>query len=112
MQNLAYQRCFNHAAREAVARCPECKQFFCRECVTEHEDRVLCAACLRKLAKIPLVKRPAFVTITRFAQCAAGLLVAWFFFFLIGEGLLRLPASFHEGTLWQVPWMEKGDSGE
>jgi hypothetical protein len=31
-------------------------------------------------------------------------LVAWYFFFLIGEGLLKIPASFHEGTLWQVQW--------
>ena len=33
----------------------------------------------------------------------AGLVVAWFFFHLLGEILLALPSSFHEGTLWQVP---------
>ena len=26
--------------------------------------------------------------------------------FVIGEGLVRLPGSFHEGTLWQAPWTE------
>ena len=46
MTALAHQRCFNHALREAAARCPGCGNFFCRECVTEHDDRVLCAACL------------------------------------------------------------------
>ena len=51
MQNLAHQRCFNHAVREAVARCPECGQCFCRECITEHDDRVVCAACLKKLTR-------------------------------------------------------------
>jgi hypothetical protein len=107
MPNLAYQRCFNHAAREAVARCPGCKQFFCRECITEHDDRVLCAGCLKKLAAVPLTKRPAFVGVIRIAQCALGILIAWFFFFLIGESLVRLPDSFHEGTVWRVPWMEK-----
>src|SRR5260370_40731650 len=100
MQNLIYQRCFNHAQREAVARCPACGQFFCRECITEHEDRVICAACLRKLARVPLLKRRGFAGVLRVSQCALGLLAAWFFFYLIGEGLLAMPASFHEKTLW------------
>jgi hypothetical protein len=105
--NLSYQRCFNHAEREAVARCPECGQFFCRECVTEHDDRMICAACLKKVAHVPLTRRRGFVTVVRAVQCVAGVVIAWFFFFLIGESLLRLPDSFHEGTLWQVPWIEK-----
>jgi hypothetical protein len=61
MQNLLLQRCFNHGMREAAARCPECGRFYCRECITEHDDRVLCSACLKKLARAPLAKRPAFV---------------------------------------------------
>ena len=44
MEDLVHQRCFNHMLREAVACCPECRRYFCRECVTEHEDKVLCAA--------------------------------------------------------------------
>src|SRR5437867_12018246 len=107
MPSLAHQLCFNHAEREAVARCPECRRFFCRECVTEHDDRVICAACLRKLAHQPLLKRPAFAAALRAMQCALGLFVAWFFFYLIGTGLLALPNSFHEGTLWQVNWFVK-----
>lgn len=107
MANLLHQRCFNHVSREAVARCPECRQFFCRECVTEHEDRVVCSACLKKLARVPLVKRPAFRNVMRLAQCAAAIVIVWFFFFLIGEGLLKIPTSFHEGTLWQVNWADQ-----
>lgn len=107
MQSLTYQRCFNHAAREAVARCPECRQFFCRECVTEHDDRVVCTACLKKLARTPLMKRSAFVKVVRCGQCLAALLIVWFFFFLIGDILLRIPAQVHEGTLWQVNWKDQ-----
>jgi hypothetical protein len=107
MQNLAHQRCFNHGLREAVARCPECKNFFCRECITEHDDRVLCSTCLKKHAEVPARKRPAFVTLKRAAQCTFGLLIAWFFFFVIGELLVRVPTSFHEGTMWEVPWLER-----
>ena len=99
---LAQQRCCNHALREAAARCPGCGNFFCRECVTEHDDRVLCAACLKKNVRPPLAQRFASAQIFRVAQFAFALLLAWFFFFLIGAGLLKLPSSFHEGTLWQA----------
>jgi len=102
MPDLTHERCFNHAAREAVARCPECGHCFCRECITEHDDRVVCAACLKRLTHKPLTKRPAFVHFLRLAQVAFGILIAWFFFFVIGESLLKLPDSFHEGTLWQA----------
>ena len=107
MQSLANQRCFNHALREAAARCPECKQFFCRECITEHDDRILCTACLARLTKRPLTKRLALTQIFWLLQCAVGLLIAWYFFFLIGEDLLKLPNSFHEGTLWQKHWTDQ-----
>jgi hypothetical protein len=36
-----------------------------------------------------------------------GVMVVWFFFYLIGEGLLSLPTSFHEGTLWKARWWEE-----
>lgn len=107
MQNLAQQRCFNHAEREAVARCPECGRFFCRECVTEHDGRALCAACLKKLVRVPLLKRRGVMQFLHFAQGVAGVVLAWFCFYLLGERLLSLPDEFHEQTLWQVPWVEE-----
>ena len=107
MQNLAHQRCFNHAGREAVARCPECGQCFCRECITEHDDRVVCAACLKKLTQHSFTRHAAFAWLLRFVQCSFGVLVVWFFFFLIGEQLMKLPDASHEGTFWQVPWIDQ-----
>ena len=106
MQPLARQRCFNHAQREAAARCLECGQFFCRECVSEHDDRVICASCLAKVARTPLTRRQGFIGTLRFAQCLLGVVTLWFFFYLIGEGLLAIPASFHEGTLWRANWLD------
>jgi hypothetical protein len=105
--SVLHQRCFNHAAREAVARCPECGHFFCRECVTEHDDRVICASCLKKLSHVPLLRRRGFAVAVHLAQCALGIFVVWFFFYLIGESLVGLPNSFHEGTLWHVDWMDR-----
>lgn len=107
MATLTFQRCLNHADREAVARCPECTRFFCRECVTEHDDRVLCAACLKKLAHVPLTQRPLFANIVRVFQCALAILLAWFFFFVIGEKLSREPNTFHKETFWRVPWIDQ-----
>jgi hypothetical protein len=89
------QRCANHPGREAAARCPECRSYFCRECVTEHEDRVLCAACIRaltasrKTAVSPFVKRVAAAL-----PVSLGLLTAWLFFYLVGRSLfLRQPEA-------------------
>ena len=107
MLNVAQQRCFNHAIREAVARCPECRRPFCRECVTEHDDRVLCAACLKALQAHQTKKRRTLSGLLRLTQFAVGLVVAWFFFSLAGEALLRLPDSFHEGSVWTVPLLER-----
>ncbi len=102
MESLVHQRCFNHATREAVARCPECKRFFCRECVTEHEERVLCSGCLARLALRVPARGISLAILLRLAQCGVGVLVAWFFFLLIGQSLLKLPDSFHKQALWRA----------
>lgn len=107
MEPLSQQRCFNHLPREAVARCPDCARYFCRECVTEHDDRVICAACLKQISMPPLTRRRARTGAVRLLQCLLGFLTVWFFFYLIGDGLLRLPTSFHEGTLWEVHWLDR-----
>lgn len=105
MTAIARQRCANHPEREAAARCPECGRSFCRECITEHEDRVICAGCLRRLAETSAAARPprlAATTFGRLLQLGAAVLCAWFYFHLLGRVLLTIPSSFHEGTLWKT----------
>lgn len=104
---LHLQRCFNHAAREAVARCPECGRHFCRECVSEHEDRLLCAGCLAKVAKRPLRQRGGFQLAARLAKAGVGLLVAWLFFYGLASVLMRIPTAYHQGSLWKPHWGEE-----
>ncbi len=97
---LSRQKCRRHAFREAVARCMECNGFFCRECVTEHEDRLLCSDCLLKLAG---KSKKKFTILFRSFQLSWGLVCLfflWFFFYEIGKFLLSLPADFHDGTFW------------
>lgn len=98
MAELARQRCTNHAHREAVALCPGCQRTFCRECVTEHDDRLLCAACLARQARPKLSKRLKLAGLTRLVLLLASFFVLWLFFYLWGQALLAIPASFHEGA--------------
>jgi hypothetical protein len=107
MTDLAHLRCLNHANREAVARCLECTRYFCRECITEHDDRVICATCLKAVAKPRTSRQRALAGTWRSIQWIAGVLLAWYFFFLLGQILLRLPDSFHNTTLWGVPWLQQ-----
>jgi len=104
-QSLVRQRCFHHTNREAAARCPECGRFFCRECITEHEDRFLCAACLEKTGR----KKSSFEfsLMTCFfpvLQLTAGIVLLWVSFYYLGQILLALPSAFHEGTFWEKGW--------
>ena len=90
--------------REAVARCPECARFFCRECITEHEDKVLCAACLRKKLTLAHLNPNRLQWIYRLGHFFAGIFILYIIFYYLGQLLLALPTSFHEGTLWQSGW--------
>jgi hypothetical protein len=125
--NLLDQRCLNHSLREAAVQCPSCKRFFCRECVTEHERRMICVSCVAALArsedKIDRVIRARW-TLT----ALAGILIAWLVFYYLGLTLARIPSEFFPdssvsktrpnpivgrspwtaadarvGTLWDVP---------
>ena len=97
-RQLILARCFNHADREAVARCPRCSRYFCRECVTEHDDQLICAACLAE----PTAGGPGHWLTGGYTLIAGavGLAIAWGCFYFVGRMLLRLPSSFHEGTIW------------
>lgn len=94
--DLTFQRCLIHPGRKAIARCPACTNYFCRECVTEHEGRFLCSNCLqRRPAPIESVNRTAgwFMAAT---GMTVGLTVAWFFFYLIGRLLILIPVNLHD----------------
>lgn len=101
---LVQQRCLVHASREAAARCPACRQFFCRECVTEHDGRVLCVACLRKKAAAPARRHGHLGPLLLPAQLGLGLGLAWTAFYLLGLVLLQSPSAWHEGKAFET-WL-------
>ena len=107
MADLARQRCANHAHREAAALCPGCRRYFCRECVTEHDDRVWCADCLAKLARPTLARRLRLAALFRLACLALGFFVLWMFFDFCGRTLLAIPSQYHDGTFLTRPESEQ-----
>ena len=98
MSSLAQSRCFQHVSREAVARCPSCERFHCRECVTEHDGRMICRSCLDTLLDAEVkVTGGFFSSIRSWLFAGAGYLLAVYVFYKIGEILLRIPSKFHSG---------------
>ena len=83
-----------------MARCPVCRNAYCRECVTEHEGRVLCAACLAKLVDAGSATRRRVLRAASAVLPVMGLALAWMFFYGIARALMLIPASVHDGTIW------------
>ncbi len=98
---LALQTCHSHPAREAAARCVECGRFFCRECIAEHEGRLVCAGCLVRLSR---ATHRLARTWPRTARALGGVLLgffgAWLFFYAAGRTLMTLPSEFHARQWW------------
>ena len=105
MTAITDQHCFHHPQREAVVRCPECRRYYCRECVTEHDDRMLCSSCLARLAGQGRKAHRSWAQALKLTgQGVFGFLLLWYAFYLVGLTLLTIPHAFHEGTLWETGW--------
>ena len=89
MTAIAQKRCLNHETREAVCRCPECRNFFCRECVVPFESRLLCAPCLAQHAGTSGPEATKSFTSGWFALATTTFLLAWLLFYLAGWLILQ-----------------------
>lgn len=90
--SVARARCRNHADREAVARCPECGNYFCRECIVEYEGRWICKDCLETLLAQKTVRkgRRLFRRAAMWGLTALSFLLAWSFFMMLGRFMILL----------------------
>jgi len=87
---LLQHRCWNHEAREAVCRCPQCGRSYCRECVTEHESRLLCAACLKIAVLSAASGRGWLRRLAPAGFALAGVALAWAVYFAAAQGLITI----------------------
>jgi len=97
---LLQHRCWNHEAREAVCRCLQCGRSFCRECVTEHQSRLLCAACIRSATQTAATGRGRMRRMAGVGLTVAGVALAWAIFFGAAEGLITITER-SERVAWQ-----------
>jgi late competence protein required for DNA uptake (superfamily II DNA/RNA helicase) len=100
LATLRQRRCDNHPNREASARCPECGRFFCRECITEHDDRVVCASCLAKLTTKKTMDGKSWTWAPKLGLALLAVAIVYFFLLLIGNLLVSIPSQFHAHGGW------------
>jgi hypothetical protein len=98
---LHARRCVRHPTREAAARCPGCGEFFCRECVVEHDGKLLCSTCIARRVAATGRRAERLAAVRRFASAGGGVLALWIVFYWVGALLLKIPPDFHDGTIWK-----------
>jgi hypothetical protein len=84
MSAIVETRCRNHPEREAVARCLTCGRYYCRECITEHHNRMICGRCLRTAPETRR-RRRLFSTLLAASRITGGVLVLWLTFYTLGS---------------------------
>lgn len=98
-ENVAHQHCWNHPLRGAVCRCPACQRPFCRECVSEHDTRLLCAACIKSFTRAPGQSHARTRRLRLAVLALATAVLAWIAFFSLGQ-ILMGSATLAELSAW------------
>jgi hypothetical protein len=88
-ENVAQQHCWNHPVRGAVCRCPVCHRPFCRECVSEHAARLLCATCIKASVSAPAETHRRSTPFWFATMAVASTLLAWAIFFSLGQIIME-----------------------
>lgn len=101
-ESLSKTICRVHPERPAAARCPSCLNFYCPECITEHEGLLTCASCL-EAAATPTAEKKAGVGLffAPVLQILIALLVSWLIFLSVAQFLGDISDEFHDGTVWE-----------
>jgi hypothetical protein len=96
--DIGQRRCFHHSGREAVGRCTVCRRDFCAECVTDHDDRLVCAHCLAGFAARPPEGRGGLKRVGAAVGTAFLLLAGWCLFFVVLRTVAVLPVAVHDSA--------------
>ncbi len=90
MSPLTAERCLLHPQREAAARCARCRQFFCRECATEHQGLILCGACLKNVTESRDESSRALRAVASWSAAGGGVILTCLLFYLFGRMVLAM----------------------
>ncbi|OGH60014.1 MAG: hypothetical protein A3G34_12080 [Candidatus Lindowbacteria bacterium RIFCSPLOWO2_12_FULL_62_27] len=102
MTELAASSCRLHPDRPAAALCPGCRRYYCRECVTEHDDQLLCRSCMDAVRSPADRRAGLWEWPARLAMLGAGLFGVYTLFYFAGQILSWIPPDYHAGKL---PWL-------
>jgi hypothetical protein len=61
---------------------------------------LICAPCLKKITEDNSGANRKLAWLAQCVPSLAGLLVAWLFFYWLGQSLLAIPSSFHDAQVW------------
>src|ERR1700741_4071900 len=96
--NLAARRCLVLPDREAAARGPSCRQYYCRECVVEHDTRFLCAPCLQTAIEAAGIPRSPGLDWLSPLRLLLGFAAAYVSLYVIERILFLIPVKVYNGT--------------
>jgi hypothetical protein len=68
--------------------------------VSEFGGKALCADCLAKAAKRTAEQMRRWPVARETLRLAGAVVVTWMSFYVLGKLATKLPASFHEDTVW------------
>ena len=69
---------------------------------------MLCVQCLKTLTgKKEKRGRSWGRGLVMLTQGILGFLVLWYAYYLVGQTLLSIPHTFHEGTIWEENWWDE-----
>ena len=108
---LSARRCRRHPARDAAARCVECGGDYCRECVSEHDGRLLCVTCLEKAAKGGEKDAPRSGGARRLLTAGVAALILWLLFYSLGIALVQTSIDGHGTLVHSLPDPAEDDDG-
>jgi hypothetical protein len=78
-----------------VSLCVECRRAYCRECVVDHDGRLICAACLVRLRAPSAGGSRALQRTFSAAGMAVTLLLCWIVFYMAGRLLMTAEPEHH-----------------
>lgn len=94
---LENTKCSLHPHREAAAQCPQCRRFYCRECVVEHDGRMLCNSCIDEDSHDTATKKRSILK-PLIGICGSCISIAliWTALYWFGVLLKSIPEEFHD----------------